>query len=371
MFLKVSKKKNMSPAAPVFVVNRVLCLRRFLLRAADAVVPSYLAIYDRFMGAAMTSLVRSAASLGIADLLLSGPLDSAELAKRTGTSQDALERTLRALVAINVFRRLSDGRFANNKVSLGLVKGDLGNVRGFAQFFGMEPVVRAWTNLPSTLQDGATAFNRVNSQTVWDWMDAEPDVRAAFVEGMSSMTEVVAQSIAVSYPFNKMNKICDVGGGAGIVLAAILMRHPHMHGILFDSESMLSEAKSYLSAYGVFDRVELTAGNFFESIPRGADAYILKTVLHNWDDQQALNILGNCRAAMDPGQRLLVSDFLNECESISTLVPFMDMAGMMIYSGRERTSDAMAHLFSKSGFRLIRVIPVPACQAIFEGIAVD
>lgn len=366
-----SKRKKQPFVPPVFLVSFVLRLRRFLLRTADAVVPSHLALYDRFMGAAMTSLVHSAASLRIADILVDGPLDAARIAKRTGTSVDALERTLRVLISINVFRRLPDGRFANNSVSSALITGSEGGIRGFSEFFGKKPVLDAWNNLPNTLKDGGTAFSSVHGMSVWDWMSSDEVALAAFVEGMSSMTEVIAPAIADAYPFEEVNSVCDVGGGVGIVLAAALNRHPHLNGVLFDSQSMLNEAEPHLVSWGINNRVKLIPGNFFESVPGGADAYILKTVLHNWDDNNALKILCNCRAAMKPEQRILVVDFLDEADSISTLVPFMDIAGMLIFSGRERNRKSMEHLFNEAGFRFSRLVKLPACQAIYEGVAVE
>lgn len=355
---------------PVFLVNTALRLRRFLLRAADAVVPPYVGLLDRFMGAASTMMVHSAAQLHIADELAAGPLDAAELARRTKTHAETLERVMSVLVSVGVFRRAPDGRFANNHVSSAMLTGTDANIRGFAEFFGTEPIVRAWTRIPQTLRDGVGAFEATHGKPVWQWMDEEPSVRAAFVEGMSSMTELVAPAIAQAYPFNEVKVLCDVGGGVGIVLAAALKQHPHLRGVLFDSEGMLSEAGPFLEAHGVADRVERTPGSFFDRVPRGADAYLLKTVLHNWDDERALKILRNCRAAMDPGHRLIVPDFLVVPDAFAPLVPYMDLAGMMIFSGRERSVEQLKRMFAETGFRYTRMMPLPGVQAVYEGVAV-
>lgn len=364
-------KGDASPfVPPVSLVNTALRLRRFFLRAADAVVPSYLGLYDRFMGAATTELVYAAAKFHIADELANGPLDAAELARRTDAHLDTLERVMVALVSVGVFRRLADGRFENNHVSSALITGGKDNIRGFAQFFGMEPVLRSWAHIPVTLSDGVGAFEAVHGRSVWEWLDGDPPARSAFVEGMSSMSHVIAPAIAKAYPFGEVKVLCDVGGGVGIVLAAVLKRHPHLRGLLFDSPGMLSEAEPFLEANGVADRVERSPGSFFDTVPRGADAYMLKTVLHNWDDARALEILRNVRAAMDPGHRLIVPDFLVVPEAFSTLVPFMDIAGMMIYSGRERPIEHLSKMFSEAGFRYVRMMPLPGVQAVYEGVAV-
>jgi hypothetical protein len=357
---------------PVPLVNAALRLRRVLLRAADAVVPAYMGLFDRFMGAAHTGLVDVAARLSIADHLALGPLDAAELARRTETDADTLARALRALASIGVFQRLPDGRFANNHLSRGLIKGSENNIRGFARFFGAWPIAGVWHELYDSVRDGRSGFNRVHGRYVWDHMSEDEELRGAFVEGMSSMTEVVAPAIAAAYPFGEVETVCDVGGGAGIVLAAILTRHPHLRGALFDSEEMLGEARAHLERRGVAARVELIPGSFFEAVPRGYDAYILKTVIHNWDDVNALRILRNCRAAMDPGQRLLVPEFMvDEGDAFSTLVPFMDIAGLMVFGGgRERSPEVLAGFFEQTGFRMGRTWPLPGVQAVFEAIAI-
>lgn len=355
---------------PVPLVNAALRLRRFLLRAADAVVPPYLPLLDRFMGAPTTMMVYTAARLRIADHLKDGPHSSAELAAKTGADPDSLERILRALDAVGVFRRLPDGRFANNRVSSGMITGADAGIRGFAEFFGMPPLLRAWSEIPARLREGQGAFERANGKPVWEWMSGDTEMCANFVEGMSSMTEVVAPAIAAAYPFGEVNRVCDVGGGVGIVLSAVLKRHPHIQGVLFDSHSMLHEAGKHLAQRGVAHRVELVPGSFFESIPRGADTYLLKTVLHNWEDALAMQILKNCRAAMEPGHRLLIADFLVEDDPLSTLVPFMDITGMMVFGGRERAPHVLAKMFAESGFLYKRALPLPGCQAIFEGVAI-
>lgn len=222
-----------------------------------------------------------------------------------------------------------------------------------------------------TVRDGQSGFNRVHGRFVWDLMSEDHELRGAFVEGMSSMTEVVAPAIAAAYPFHEVKSVCDVGGGVGIVLASILNKHPHLRGGLLDSESMLGEAKVHLEKRGVAHRVDLLPGSFFESVPRGYDAYVLKTVLHNWNDDNALKILRACRAAMNPGQRLLIPDFLDEGEPFSTLVPFMDMAGLMVFGGgRERSPQKLAGMLDATGYRFGRMWPLPGVQAVFEAIAV-
>jgi hypothetical protein len=363
-------RRTSARVPPVFVVNAALRLRRLLLRAADAVVPSHLSLSGHFMGAARTMLIHTVARLHIADLLAGGPLTSAELAARTGSDADVMRRILEALASVGVFKRERGGRFSNNRVSNGLLTGAAGSARGFAELFGFEPIMRAWTRLPQTLRDGKQAFKETNDRIAWEWMEKDKDAQAAFIEGMSSMTEVVAPAIAAVHPFDEVKTVCDVGGGVGIVLAAILRRHPHLRGVLFDSESMLGEAKAYLEAAGILDRVELVPGSFFDSVPRGADCYVLKTVLHNWEDAEASKILRNCRAAMEPNQRLILAELDVREDALSPLVPFMDIMGLMIFCGRERSREKLAGMLLETGFRMGRATPLPGLQIVYEVLAV-
>jgi hypothetical protein len=254
-------------------------------------------------------------------------------------------------------------------VSLGLREGQHGSARGFAEFFGYPEVLRAWADLPETVAAGGNGFSRVHGESAWAWLARAPAARAAFTEGMGAVSEMAAPAIAAAYPFGEVKVLCDVGGGVGAVLAAVLERHPHLRGVLYDDPSMLQHAPARLGA--LVGRVELTPGSFFGSVPRGADGYLLKTVLHNWDDAAALRVLRNCRAAMDPGHRVIVVDFIAADDAISTLVPAMDLLNMVIFEdGRERTVAELGALFADAGFRLGRVTPIPGCQSVVEGIAV-
>jgi len=250
-----SIEKPRSPfVPPVWLVGAVLRLRRALLRAADAIVPSYLGLHDRFMGAAMSALVRTAAELRIADLLVDGPLDATQIAARTGTRPDLVDRALRALISIGVFRRNRDGTYRNNHVSKGLITGAKDNTRGFNEFFGLEPVMRGWAQLPKTLREGGVGFEHAHGKSTWEWMAGEAQARTAFVDGMTSMTELVAWPVAASYPFDEVKTLCDVGGGGGVMLGVILTKHPHLRGILAEDASMLREAPAFLKRFGMTPR---------------------------------------------------------------------------------------------------------------------
>jgi hypothetical protein len=354
---------------PVWAVNAALRLRRLLLRMADSVVPAKLPAIDRFLGVANTAALHAAARLRIPEMLEEAPLTSAQIAERTGTRADLVERMLRMLVAINVFRRLPDGRYANNRVSKALISGSPDNLRGFALWFGMEPMAHSWSRLHTVLHDGEVAFEKVNELGLWHWLGSDPEAHDAFTEGMRAATESDAPSVTAAFPFGEASRVCDVGGGMGAQLASILAKHPDVRGVLYDDAATLAKAEAFLGELGLADRIEFVPGSFMDHVPRGADVYFIRLVLHNWDDDRALRILRNCRAAMDSGQRLVVVEFVYGPDPLITLVPYMDMVGLTLFGARERTPDEIAELLERSGFRHNRMVHLPAGLGLYVGVA--
>ncbi len=357
---------------PRLAVRLTLGLRRLLLRAADALVPPQLALFDRVIGLGATQVIHAAARLRLADLLEERPRTSADLAAATGVDPDALHRTLRGLVTLGIFALGPDGRFRNNRLSRTLRAGPPESLRSYALYFGSASNVEAWADFDRTLKSGGNAFERVHGATIWDWFDAHPEERETFAGAMGELTELYASAVATAYPFRGVHKLCDVGGGRGTLLAEILLRHPHLSSVLLDGAGVLAgAAQPYLAARGVADRVARIAGSFFEAVPAGCDAYLLKNVLHDWDDERCRLILRNCRQAMAPGARLLVVETIVEADTVRDLGPLSDLQMMVVCSGgRERSRAELARLFGECGFRLERVIATASPMSVVEGVAV-
>jgi C-methyltransferase len=345
-------------------------LRRVLRGTSGALAPPPLALFEQITGYMRTHLLRAAARLRIADHLASGPLGADELAARTGTQAAALHRLLRGLVTIGVFRHRRDGRFANNRSSATLRTTARISLHDAALYFGSASQLRAWDGLEAALTDGGDAFERVHGMTTWEWFERHDAERDAFAGTMVAMTRLFAAGVAASYPFAAVRRLCDVGGGHGDLLAEVLLRHPHLQAVLLDSPSVLSTALPLLVARGVAGRVELAPGSFFDAVPAGCDAYMLKNILHDWDDARAGRILGHCRAAMQPGHRLLVVEAVVEKDTTSEMGPLSDLQMMIVCSGgRERGRAEYEGLLAASGFRLDRVVSTPGPMSILEGIA--
>ncbi|WP_437524455.1 methyltransferase [Sorangium sp. So ce726] len=363
--------KPLPNAPPAFLLRFGLGLRRTLLRLADLVTPAHMAMMDRSLGLVYTSMLSVVARLGIVDLLESSPQSAEQLAQRTGLHVDSVLRVLRALVSVGIFRRLPDGRFANNRLSRALKGGQLDRMREWVTYFGSQSNIAAWNDLERTVRTGHNAFERVFGMDVWQWFDGHPDEREMFAQAMMGITVADAPVIATLYPFHEIRTVCDVGGGRGTLMSELLVRHPHLRGVLVDGEGVLESARELLAQRGVSDRVELCPGSFFESVPEGADAYVLKNVLHDWDDARCKTILTTVRRAMKPGQRLLLVEILAPRHDNDNVAAFVDVHMMTVCSnGRERSVVELHALLRATGFESARLFPYPTTNVI-EAVAVE
>jgi len=356
-------------APPRLAVRAAIALRRSLLRAAEAVVPAQVALLERVIASSEVNMLGELGRLKVADLLEQGPLSAVEIAERTGTNADAMARTLRALVFTGVFSRRADGKFENNRMSRALLDAD-DSSRAFAMYFASKSNQHAWADFAETLRTGKNAFDRVHGSSIWDWFDAHPEERETFARAMMSITIAEGAGIATTYPFGEAQKVCDVGGGRGTLLSEILLHHPNVQGVLVDAPGVLESAKSLLDARGVRGRVELVPGSFFDAVPSGADVYVLKTVLHDWDDERSMKILSVVRAAMKPGARLVIVDFIVEadCDHYAVMIDTHMM--LVCGEGRERSPADFERLLQATGFRVERVLSTSTGMGIVEGVAV-
>jgi hypothetical protein len=204
--------------------------------------------------------------------------------------------------------------------------------------------------------------------SIWDYFDEHPADRETFARAMMGVTVQQAPVVARIYPFAELRSICDVGGGSGTLLSEILLRHPNLTGVLFDVPGVISSAERLLRSRGVLERVRLEGGSIFEKVPSGADAYLLKNVLHDWDDARCLHLLGRVREAMAPGQRILLVESLQERNDTKSLTTYADLQMMVQCSeGRERSQEELQALLRDSGFQTGRVFEHPIISVI-EGV---
>lgn len=341
----------MAPVPPPRAVDAALALRRALLWAADALVPATGAMWLRTMGLARAQVIATLAELGVADELAGGRLTAAELAPRIDADADALHRVLRAAAADGVLRLDRRGRFRLTRIGRALLSGRADSIRPWARYLALDSTRSAWAGLTDSVRSGEAAFERVHGTPVWDWFAAHPEEERLFAAAMRSMTEFEISSLSAAPVWPDEGTICDVAAGAGTLLAAILAERPGLRGVLVEAEGVLEEARAHLAARGVADRVELRQGDLFGRIEAKADVYVLKNILHDWDDGTCSEILRNVRGAMAPGARLVLVEQLQERNEPHQFASITDLQMLtQCVDGRERSPGELRELLAGAGF---------------------
>jgi hypothetical protein len=328
-----------------------------------------LAIRRLVNGYQMTQALSVAATLGLADLLAAGPRTSDELATDTGVHADTLYRLMRALASIDVFHEEPGRRFRLTELGAVLRTDAPESIRGWAAFVGTPYYWQAWGDLLHSVRTGENAFRHVHGTDPWTLRAQHPEASAAFDRAMTSLYRQMAEHVVAAFDFGRFATVVDIGGGNGAFLASILARHPALRGVLFDQPHVVSGAGPLLAAAGVADRCDVVGGSFFEAVPRGGDAYVLKAVLHDWEDADCLRILHTCRQAMTPGTALLVVERELGPANEGWEAKFSDLNMLAAPGGRERTTEEYAALVAAAGFRWVGATPSASGHAVFEGVA--
>ena len=327
-------------------------------------------------GYRISQAIYVATRLGIPDLLADGPRDIAELAQATGSHSPSLSRVLLVLAGAGVLDEVGPRRFALTPIGSALRTGVPGSLRPAVLLLLDESHWRPWGHLLHTVRTGETAFHHAHGAGLYDYLAGHTEVASVFNAAMSGNSPAHARLVAATYDFSRMSRVVDVGGGRGRLLAAILERHPRLRGILFDRPHVIQDAGPILDEAGVRDRCELVEGSFFDAVPAGGDAYILRGIIPGFEDDQAVAILTNCRRAMASGARvLLVERYVTADPHAALPVLLSDLEMLVNVGGRERTTDEYAVLLARGGFRLAQTIslgrlPEAMGHHLIEGQAV-
>ena len=325
------------------------------------------AVLQLVFGKMASRAITLVAELGVADLMKDGPVPVDELANAKDVNADALNRVLRVLTAVGVFTETAPRTFGLN-IAGQLLRSDVpGSLRGLVLWLGDDTSWRAFEQLRYAVKTSQPAYDEVNGHSLFDYLARTPQVGAIFNAAMTSLTGQFMPAVLAAYDFSGMRRLVDVGGGQGALVAALVERYPELRGTLMDLPEVVAQAGTVLDASPHRARIDVVPGSFFDSVPAGADAYVLKHVVHDWDDARALTILRNIRKAMPATSRLLVVEPLITPGPESLLAKFSDMEMMVVTpSGRERTSDEYAALFEHAGLKLERILPTPSPLAIIE-----
>jgi hypothetical protein len=310
--------------------------------------------------------VYAAVKLDIPDQLADRTLSSSELAEHAGANPDALYRLLRALATAGIVTELPERHFRLTPLGAVLRSDDPGSMRPWV-LFGQAPFyLQAWEEIVSSIESGQPAWERIYGAPFFEYLSEYPDAASVFDAAMTSLSAGEVPAVIDAYDFSSFRTIVDVGGGQGTLLAAILKAHPSLQGILYDQPQVIEGAREHLGRAGVLERCELRGGDIFASIPAGADAYLLKYIIHDWDDDAALRILQQCRKAMpDHGALLLIETVIPSADQ-PHFAKISDLEMLVLLGSRERTEDEYRALLHGAGLTLTRVIPTREYLSIVE-----
>ena len=332
----------------------------------DHVVPPHIQLIQMGQAGLVSRIVYAAAKLGLADQLAPEPKSAAELAGRMQVHAPSLHRLMRTLASLGVLTEQLEQRFALTDLGQALTTGAPGSAKSTILFMGSPWAQMSWDHLVYSVQTGETGFEKAHDVSFFDYLAQHPEDASLFSETMVGFHNQEPPAVAAAYDFSTFNTIVDVGGATGNMLSAVLSLHAGPRGILFDRPHVVKDASILLEAKGVSDRITVEPGDFFTSVPSGADAYILSHIIHDWNEARCLTILGHIRKAMDQAGRLLIVEMVLPPGDTAHPGKLLDMVMLVQLGGRERTASEYASLLSKAGFRLTQVVPTELQQASWK-----
>jgi C-methyltransferase len=351
------------PAGVARIVER---LRHHVYRLNQRLLPAPAAMMEMIIATWTSQAVTVVAQLGVADALAGGPLAIDELAARVGADTDALRRLLRALIGRGVFRRRRDGRYELNSLAETLRSDAAISMAPAAQFYGSREQRERWTRLVDSIRTGKSVVPVLHGKDGFDYFAEHPQHAELFNRTMTSISELTDASVVAGYDFSMYPTIVDVGGGHGPLLAAILAAAPNSRGVLYDLSTVVSSASELLYANDVAERLHIQAGSFFDSVPSGGDAYVLKNIVHDWPDEKAVQILRNVRIAAGPHATVLLIELVIPDHNRDFPGKWADLEMLLNLAARERTAGEYRKLLNQAGFRMTRVVHTASPLSVVE-----
>jgi hypothetical protein len=326
-------------------------------------------IFQLATGYIISAALQTAVKLGVADHLANGSQSVAELAAATRTNEDALYRVLRVLAMAGVFEETAGRRFALTPASE-LLRSDRPGLRDMALWISSPFHFRVYSNALESVRTGQPASEKMLGVPVFEYLARDAELSEIFNNAMTSFSGLIMPAVLEAYDFSGIDVLVDVAGGHGGILTAVLQKYPAMRGILMDIDHVIAGAHPKIAAQNVQDRCTAVAGDFFKSVPPGGDAYIMKHIIHDWDDQRASVILRNIRTAL-AGRRhgkVILLEAVIQAGSAPDLGKLLDLEMLMMPGGRERTADEFRALFAKSGFEMTRIVPTKSPLNVIEAV---
>ena len=338
--------------------------------AIDKTLPPEVAasqhVFQLATGYMASTALYIATKLRVADHLAGGAKSAAELAALSGANEDAIYRVLRLLSSVGVFEEVSPRRFANNPAAAALRSDVAGSAYHMTVWMADPFHLRVYADAMHSVTTGQPAVEKTLGVSVFEYFPRDRELSETFNNAMTAFSAFVIPAALEAYDFSGIDLLVDVAGGHGQVLTSILQKHPNMRGILFDLEHVIAGARPRIEAAGLADRCETATGDFFTAVPAGGDAYIMKHIIHDWDDARAATILRNIRTAMKPGGRVILLDSVLTPANQPDFGKLIDLEMMLMPGGRERTEEEFRALFASAGFELTRVVPTQSPLSVIE-----
>ena len=327
-------------------------------------------LLDLIQGAVVTQAISVAAELGIADVLADGPLTAAQIAGRVGSDPDATHRLLRTLSGYAVFAEQPDGRFELTPMADGLRADAADSMRGIALLMGHPLLWEDWGHLRTAVRTGEASLPQVRGVGAYEFLMANPEYAADFFRGMGSLSGPETDPVLAAYDFSQFGTVVDVVGGAGTLLAGILAKSAGTRGILYDLPFKTGAAPAVFDAAGVGERVTIAHGGPFDPLPAGADAYVLKHVLHDFPEAECLAMLRNVRDAVGPGGKVLVVEYVLSGGNERHIGNIIDLWLLLLLGAKERTLPQYTELFARAGLKVVGAVPTSSPVSVIEAVPV-
>jgi C-methyltransferase len=354
---------------PATVARIIEWIRHHLYRLHQRLAPAPAAMMEMIIATWTSQAITAAAELGVADALADGPLTIDELAEKVGVDADALHRLLRALIGRGVFRRRRDDRYELNPLAAALRSNAPISMAWAARFYGSPEQRDRWTRLVDSIRTGRSVVPVLHGKESFDYFAEYPQHAELFHRTMTAISELTDASVVAGYDFGAYPTIVDVGGGHGPLLATILAAAPASQGVLYDLPVVVAAAPNLLCKHDVADRVRIEAGSFFDRVPSGGDAYVLKNIIHDWPDEKAVQILRNVRAAAGPRATVLLVELVIPDHDRDFPGKWADLEMLLNLAARERTAAEYRKLLSQAGFRMTRVVQTASPLSVVEARA--
>ena len=314
-----------------------------------------------------STCVYLAVKLRIPDLLAAAPRPVSDLARERGVNEDALYRVLRTLVSLGVFEEKAPRTFANTLTSTILRTETPGSMYDMALWMSDPFHFQVYANAVHSLRTGQPAVEQTVGVPVFEYFSKHREESEIFNNAMTMFSAMVIPAVLEVFDFSGIGTLVDVAGGHGRVLTSILQKYPSMRGVLFDLEHVLTGARAAIDSLGLSDRCRAVSGDFFKAVPAGGDAYIMKHIIHDWDDERAATILKNIRSAMNPGGRVILLESVVAPGNQPDFAKLIDLEMLLMPGGRERTEQEFRDLFARAGFELTRIMPTKSPLSVIEG----